>query len=64
MNKIKIPKNQILWVTYYDEYHNPQHIVTSDQQRTKYILYKVLDDFTLEKIKTSTKPNFKEVLHK
>ena len=61
MNKIKIPKNQILWVTYCDEEHNPQYIVTSDQQRTKYFLYKVTKDFTLEKLKTSVKPMFKEV---
>lgn len=61
MNKIKIGKNQILWVTYYDEEHNPQYVVTSDQKRTKYFLYKVTKDFTLEKIKTSVNPMFKEV---
>ena len=61
MNKIKIPKNHILWLTYYDEEHNPQYVVTSDQQRNKYFLYKVLKDFTLDKLKTSVKPNFKEV---
>lgn len=61
MNKIKIPKNQILWVTHYDENHNPQYIITSDQQRTKYTLHKILKDFTLKKVKTSVKPTFKEV---
>jgi hypothetical protein len=59
--KIKIPKNQILWVTHCDEEHNPQYIITSDQQITKYILYKVTKDFTLEKIRTSIRPIFKEV---
>lgn len=61
MNKIKIPKNHILWLTYCDEEHNPQYVITSDQQRTKYTLHKVLKDFTLEKVKTSVKPTFKEV---
>lgn len=60
MGEIKIPKNQILWVT-----HNkdgvPYYIITSDLQRTKYILYKVSKDFTLEKLKTSVIPCFKEI---
>ena len=59
--EIKIPKNQILWLTYCDKEHNPQYVVTSDQQRNKYTLYKVLKDYTLEKLKTSIKPMFKEV---
>lgn len=62
--KIKLPRNQILWLTYCNEEHNPQYVVTSDQQRTKYTLYKVLKDFTLEKVKTSVKPTFKEVGYK
>ena len=61
MNDIKIPKNRICWLQYNDENHNPQYIVTSDQQRTKYFLYKVTKDFTLVKVKTSVKPTFKEV---
>ena len=61
MNKIKTPKNQILWVTYCDGEHNPQYIVTSDIQRTKYYLYKINKDNSLTKLKTSVKPTFEEV---
>lgn len=57
---IKIPKNQTLWLTYSKE-GKPQYVVTSDLQKTKYILHKVLADFSLEKIKTSKEPCFKEV---
>ena len=60
-NNYKINKNQILWLTYYDENHNPQYIVTSDMQRTKYHLYSVNKDNGLTKIRTSVKPTFKEV---
>ena len=60
MGEIKIPKNQILWVTHKND-GVPQYIITSDMQRTKYILYKVLKDFTLEKLKTSVNPCFKEI---
>lgn len=58
---IKVPKNQILWVTRKDENQTPKYIITSDNQRTKYILYKVLNDGSLEKIKTAKEPIFKEV---
>lgn len=60
MGKIQIPKNQILWVTHSND-GVPQYIITSDMQRTKYMLYKVLKDFTLEKLKTSVNPCFKEI---
>ena len=61
MSKVKIPKNQILWLTYYNEAQEPQYVVTSDTQRTKYILYKVDKDGGLTKFKTSVRPAFKEV---
>ena len=61
MSKVKIPKNQILWLTYYNEAQEPQYVVTSDTQRTKYILYKVDKDGGLTKFKTSVTPAFKEV---
>ena len=57
---IKIPKNQILWLTYYNK-QEPQYIVTSDIQKIKYTLYKVLKDCSIEKIKTSKEPTFREV---
>ena len=58
-NKIKIPKSQILWVTEYDEKHRPAYIITSDAIRSKYFLYSVSEDYTIEKIATSVKPTFK-----
>lgn len=58
---IKVPKNQILWLTYYNDNQEPQYIVTSDIQKTKYILYKVLKDYTIEKVKISKEPTFREV---
>ena len=61
MNKIKVPKNQILWLTYYNEAQEPQYVVTSDTQRTKYFLYKAEKDGGLTKVKTRVKPTFKEV---
>ena len=60
MGEIKIPNNQILWLTHTKD-GVPQYIITSDLQRTKYILYKVLKDFALEKLKTSVNPCFKEI---
>lgn len=58
---IKLPKNQILWLTYNTTDGEPQYVVTSDLQRTKYYLYKVDKDGGLTKVKTSVKPTFKEV---
>jgi hypothetical protein len=59
--KIKIPKTQTILHTYCNEEHIPQYTVTYDKQRTKYTLYKVLSDYTVEKLKTSSKPTFKEI---
>ena len=59
--KIKIPKNQTILHTHCNEEHIPQYTVTADKQRTKYTLYKVLPDYTVQKIKTSAKPTFKEM---
>ena len=61
MNKIKIPKNQISWLIYRNENQEPQYLVTSDIQRTKYYLYKVNQDNSLTKLKSSVKPTFEEV---
>lgn len=54
---VKIPKSQIIQLEYCDENHIPKYIVTSDSEKTKYTLYKVL----FEKVKTSKEPTFKEV---
>lgn len=61
MNKIKIPKNQISWLLVRNENQEPQYIVTSDIQRTKYCLNKINKDGTITKIKTNTKPTFQEI---
>ena len=60
MNKIKLTKNHMLWLTYTVD-NEPQYVVTSDTQRTKYFLYKVNKDGSLTKLKTSKYPLFKEV---
>ena len=40
----KLPRNEVLWETHYDEHYNLTYIVTSDTRREHYILYKVDDD--------------------
>jgi len=62
--KIKIPKGQTILHTHCNEEHIPQYTATYDKQRTKYTLYKVLSDYTVQKIKTSLKPDFKEIGYK
>jgi hypothetical protein len=56
--KIKIPKNQTLWVSYYDSKGNPVKIITSDLLRSKYYLYKITGEKgeKLEKVKTAESP--------
>lgn len=57
MNDLKIPKGQIHWETYIKN-GQPHFIVTSNEMRTKYYLYKVEGNNTLKKIETSTTPSF------
>lgn len=64
VKKIKIPKNQTILHTHFNEEHIPQYTVTYDKQRTKYTLYKVLSDYTVQKVKTSLEPTFKEIGYK
>ena len=40
----KLPRNEVIWETHYDEHDNLTTIVTSDTRREHYILYKVDDD--------------------
>ena len=40
----KLPRNEVLWETHYDDHNNLTHIVTSETRREHYILYKVDDD--------------------
>lgn len=58
---MKIPKNQKLWVTYYDKTNNPIYLITSDTQRTKYFLYSIDGNGELNKIETSAQPIFKKI---
>lgn len=58
--QIKIPKNQILWVTYKDEHNNIKQIITSDEMRKKYYLYDVAEDGSLTKIETNDSPIFEK----
>ena len=55
---VKIPKNQMLWVSYYDSKGNPVKIITSDPLRSKYYLYKIAGENgeKLEKVKTAASP--------
>ena len=58
--QIKIPKNQILWVTYKDERNNIKQVITSDEMRKKYYLYDVTEDGLLTKIETNDSRIFKK----
>lgn len=59
IDEIKIPKNQISWVKYLNN-GKVTHVVTSTLARDKYFLYSVNENGVLKKIKTSTRPLFKE----
>lgn len=55
---MKIPKNQKVWVTYYDKTNNPIYLITSDIARTRYLLYSIDGNGELNKVETSTQPIF------
>lgn len=57
---IKIPKNQIHWVTLKDESGQVKQIITSDDLRRKYYLYNVSADGSLTKIETNDQPKFEK----
>ena len=50
---MKIPKNEILWETIITDKNS--YIVTSTKDRSRYILYKVVND-NLEKLSTAKTP--------
>lgn len=58
--KIKIPKNQIHWVTLKDANGNTKQIITSDELRRKYYLYDVASDGSLAKIEINDQPIFEK----
>lgn len=55
---MRLPKNQIHWVTYTDSKGNPVKIITSDPLRSKYYLYIITGENgqKLEKVKTAASP--------
>lgn len=58
---MKTPKNQKIWVTYYDKANNPTYLITSDIARTKYFLYSVDKNGEIHKAETSIQPVFKKL---
>ena len=58
--KIKIPKNQIQWVTLMDVHGTIKQIITSDELKRKYYLYDVAEDGSLKKIETNDQPIFEK----
>lgn len=53
--KIKIPKNEILWVTQLSA-NSKQYIITSMKDRSCYILYSVDNSGNITKIKKGKDP--------
>lgn len=43
MNKMKYPKNEIVWMHYYDASNNLRFLLTSKASRDYYYLYEVVD---------------------
>lgn len=52
---VKIPKNQVLWVTYYDGKGNPVKAIASDPARIKWYLYRIEGEKSV-KVKTAASP--------
>ena len=57
-SKIKTPKGHKLMEVHYKN-GKPKYIVTTNLIRDKYYLYKITDDFTLDKLEVSNTPRFK-----
>jgi hypothetical protein len=55
-----VPKNENPWFGKYTAKHELLYLVTSDQLRTKYFLYQVVDG-KLKKLHTSKYPVFAEL---
>ena len=54
--KIKLKKNEILWVTISDENHIPRFLITSCKDRSTYFLYSINENGITTKIKQSQDP--------
>ena len=55
-----IPRNQLLWVTHFED-GQARYAITSDVMRLKYYLYEVSPDGSLNKIETASTPVFKKM---
>ena len=53
---MKLPKDHRRWVTYKDSSGKARFVVTSDQMRTMYFLWKVLPGGEFVKVKQSKSP--------
>lgn len=60
--QIKYPKNQKVCLTYIDESRTPKYLVTCNEYRTVYYLYKIKSDGSVIKVRQSKSPTFKEVM--
>lgn len=58
--ELKLPKGQILWEIYLKN-GEIKYIVTSNELRSRYYLYRVNPDSSMSKIETNNIPSFKEV---
>lgn len=54
--KIKYPKGEIVWATYYNKDGVPAYLITSKPARDFYFLYGVSDDGTVNKLGKSKSP--------
>lgn len=55
---MKIPKTEVIWMTYLDSSGQAKFIVTSkENSRDYYFLYRVLDDDSVEKLGKSKFPD-------
>lgn len=58
-----VSKNEILWTTYFDIDSKIIFFMTSNHNRDKYFLYKILDNDTVQKVKTSIEPLFDNYIY-
>lgn len=54
--KAKVPKSEILWVTYSSANGEPRYLITSKPMRDMYFLYQVQSDGSLKKLGKSASP--------
>lgn len=62
--KIKYPKDEIVWCSYYSKSGDMKFIMTSKPQRDFYFLYEIEGDNTLRKLGRAKTPKELEKKHK